>query len=78
MALAGRASHQFALRFPDGMRDKLKQMADGNGRSMNSEIIIALSAHLSAATGGSLANSAPAAASSNNAAFQGGASITNG
>lgn len=78
MALAGRASHQFALRFPDGMRDRLRRMADGNGRSMNSEIIIALYAHMSAATGEGLANSAPAAASSNNAALQGGASITNG
>ncbi len=30
---------QFVLRFPDGMRDTIKDAADQNGRSMNAEII---------------------------------------
>jgi hypothetical protein len=32
-------SDGFMLRFPDGMRDRLKKEADGNNRSMNAEII---------------------------------------
>ncbi|MFK0331104.1 Arc family DNA-binding protein [Rhizobium sp. NPDC090275] len=30
---------QYMLRFPDGMRDQLKKIAENNGRSLNSEII---------------------------------------
>ncbi len=30
---------KFMLRFPDGMRDAIAEMAKNNGRSMNSEII---------------------------------------
>lgn len=30
---------QFMIRFPDGMRDKLKELASINGRSLNAEII---------------------------------------
>lgn len=30
---------QYMLRFPDGMRERLKELAKGNGRSLNSEII---------------------------------------
>lgn len=33
---------QFVLRFPDGMRERIKQAADANRRSMNAEIIAAL------------------------------------
>lgn len=33
---------QFVLRFPDGMRDRLKGEADANNRSMNAEIIARL------------------------------------
>lgn len=75
MIVASRGSDQFPVRLPDGMRAKIKTLAANNGRSMNSEIVYALSAHLAAATGEGLANTAPAAASSNNAALQGGASI---
>ncbi|MCO6386217.1 Arc family DNA-binding protein [Aliihoeflea sp. 40Bstr573] len=32
-------SDGFMLRLPDGMRDQLREAADNNGRSMNSEII---------------------------------------
>lgn len=35
----GRGSDQFPLRFPDGMRDRIKALADKNSRSMNAEII---------------------------------------
>lgn len=34
-----RGSDQFMLRLPQGMRDRLKDAADENGRSMNSEIV---------------------------------------
>lgn len=35
----GRGSDQFPLRLPDGMRDRLKQAAAANNRSMNAEIV---------------------------------------
>jgi hypothetical protein len=35
----GRGSDQFPLRLPDGMRDRIKERAENNGRSMNAEII---------------------------------------
>lgn len=34
-----RGSEQFVLRLPDGMRDRIRNEADANGRSMNAEII---------------------------------------
>lgn len=39
MSRAGRGSDQFALRMPDGLRDRVKELADENGRSMNSELV---------------------------------------
>ena len=30
---------KYMMRFPDGMRDKLKQLAADNGRSLNAEIV---------------------------------------
>lgn len=30
---------KFQLRFPEGMRDQIKEAADANGRSMNAEIV---------------------------------------
>lgn len=38
----GRGSDQFPLRLPDGMRQRIKQAADENGRSMNAEIVMRL------------------------------------
>ncbi|SDX21274.1 Arc family DNA-binding protein [Roseicitreum antarcticum] len=38
----GRGSDQFALRLPDGMRDRIKAAADTNNRSMNAEIVATL------------------------------------
>lgn len=37
--IASRGSDQFMVRFPEGMRDKIKALADENIRSMNAEII---------------------------------------
>lgn len=34
-----RLAEQFVVRFPDGMRDRLKEAAHANGRSMNAEIV---------------------------------------
>ncbi|MBB3610983.1 Arc family DNA-binding protein [Rhizobium sp. BK602] len=36
---------QFMLRFPDGMRDRLKEAAENHGRSMNAEIVAILEEH---------------------------------
>lgn len=46
MGVAGRVSEQIALRLPVGMRDRLKLLAEASGRSMNSEIVMALKAHV--------------------------------
>lgn len=35
----GRDSDKFMLRLPDGLRDRIKEKADSNGRSMNAEIV---------------------------------------
>ncbi|WP_210191469.1 Arc family DNA-binding protein [Ensifer aridi] len=45
MAKIGRRSEQAMIRLPDGMRDKLKEAADTNGRSMNAEIVGRLEAY---------------------------------
>lgn len=37
--IPSRGSDQFIVRFPDGMRDRIKAAADAAGRSMNAEII---------------------------------------
>lgn len=45
--VTGRKSNeQFMLRLPDGMRDRISDAAEGNGRSMTQEIVLALQAHL--------------------------------
>lgn len=41
---------KFTVRFPDGMRDKIAEIAAKNGRSMNNEIIYALGNYLSGET----------------------------
>lgn len=43
-----RRQDQFIVRFPDGMRDRIAEVAKANGRSMNSEIIARLKASLDA------------------------------
>lgn len=43
----GRDSDKFVLRLPDGMRCLIKQTAEENGRSMNSEIVQILKKALS-------------------------------
>lgn len=41
-----RTADQFVIRLPDGMRDRLKEAAHANGRSMNSEIVSRLQSTL--------------------------------
>lgn len=41
----GQGSDAFSVRFPDGMRERIKLAADRNGRSMNAEIIATLAEH---------------------------------
>ena len=38
----GRDSDKFMLRLPDGMRERIKESAEKNSRSMNAEIVHAL------------------------------------
>lgn len=38
----GRGSDQFMVRLPDGMRERLRDAADANNRSMNAEIVARL------------------------------------
>lgn len=42
MAKAGRGDDQYMVRFPPGLRDRIKEAAWKKGRSMNSEIIATL------------------------------------
>jgi hypothetical protein len=42
----GRESDQFLLRMPNGMRDDLAKLAAHHGRSMNSEVVEALTNHI--------------------------------
>lgn len=43
---------KYIVRFPDGMRDRIKSEADRNGRSMNAEIVTRLEASLIGVTNG--------------------------
>jgi hypothetical protein len=47
IAKAGRGSEQFMLRLPDGMRDRIREAAEANQRSMNAEILSRLEASFS-------------------------------
>ena len=42
MATVGRGADQYTVRFPDGLRDRIKAAAEANGRSMNAEIVARL------------------------------------
>lgn len=46
----GRGADSFIVRFPDGMRDRIKNEAAKNGRSMNAEIIARLERSFHVAT----------------------------
>lgn len=71
----------FSMRLPDGLRDRLKNAAAKNRRSMNSELIYHLEAALGhsapEAAGEGFADTTPAA-SSNTTALQGGDANTHG
>ncbi len=49
-AFGPRSADKFVVRLPDGLRDQLKELATKNRRSMNSEIVLALEAHLAPKT----------------------------
>lgn len=36
----GRNASQFVLRMPDGLRDRVKELATQNRRSMNAELVL--------------------------------------
>ncbi|NKJ03451.1 Arc family DNA-binding protein [Rhizobium sp. SG741] len=42
MGRPSRASDQFIVRLPDGLRDRIKSAAEANNRSMNAEIVATL------------------------------------
>ena len=44
--IAPKNGDQYMLRFPAGMRAKVRRLSEANGRSVNSEIIAALEGHL--------------------------------
>lgn len=67
---------KFMLRLPDGWRQAIKERAVKNRRSMNQEILATLESVVLAATEGQIGVGSSAAAVSNNAALQCGASIT--
>lgn len=41
---ASRESDQYMMRFPEGLRDRIKEAAKASGRSMNTEIVMRLGA----------------------------------
>ncbi|WP_273280953.1 Arc family DNA-binding protein [Pseudooceanicola atlanticus] len=45
MATVGRGAEQYTVRFPDGLRDRIRVAAELNGRSMNAEIVATLMEH---------------------------------
>lgn len=49
MAITPRGADQYMIRFPDGLRDRLKEAAKDNARSMNSEVITRLEASFTVA-----------------------------
>lgn len=77
--MIGRGADQYTVRFPAGVRPEIKARAAINRRSLNAEIIFLLECALHGVNSDgvmSLTTSNPATASNNNAALQGGASIT--
>ncbi|MDN4052879.1 Arc family DNA-binding protein [Massilia sp. YIM B02763] len=47
----GRDSDQFTLRFPDGMRARIKEIAERNRRTTNAELIYLIEQGMKAAHG---------------------------
>lgn len=43
---------KFILRLPDGLRERIKALAQQNKRSMNAEILAAIEAHVTGAVAG--------------------------
>lgn len=53
--VTGRDSDKIMLRVPDGMRDRIAEVAKANGRSMNAEIVARLQASFDAGAGKEIA-----------------------
>lgn len=70
-----RDADKYVVRFPEGLRDQIKELAKANRRSMNAEIIVALEARMQMAAGHVASETGPAAIDQN-AALQGGLPIT--
>lgn len=70
-----RDADKYVVRFPEGLRDQIKELAKANRRSMNAEIIVALEARMQMAAG-HLALETDPAVIEQNAALQGGLPIT--
>jgi len=49
MSIASRGDDQYMLHLPAGLRERIKRRAVANGRSLNTEIIIAIKHHLTTA-----------------------------
>lgn len=48
--VAAQGADKYIVRLPDGMRDRIAELAKDSGRSMNSEIIAAIEQYLIAKT----------------------------
>jgi len=55
----GRDSDQFTLRFPDGMRARVKKIAERNRRTTNAELIFLIERGISAVRGETSAGPIP-------------------
>lgn len=62
---------QYVVRFPDGLRDKIKALAKANRRSMNAEIVLALEGRVQMAAGEVVEAKNPAAIEQNAALTSG-------
>lgn len=61
---------KFMLRLPDGMREQIKDAASANNRSMNSEVVHALSLYLATKTEGAAQEEAAASSAVESAVFE--------
>ncbi len=68
--IPGRHAEQFNLRLPDGMRERLKEAAGANKRSMNAEIISRLQDSFDPIAGASVSDVGKAAARASSVALR--------
>jgi len=68
---------KYVVRFPEGLRDRVKEQATRNRRSMNAEIVVAIEAAMRMTAGTNALDSNPAVIDQTGA-LQGSNSITKG